>query len=281
LVQFIQPIAIGFVAYSAYKIAEKVIHTKTSVALMVSGAMLAYSFQLPAVLPLLLLAGGLITTFRYSKIPEVREKQPLRIEWANFILWLGVLVAAAVLGHYTRWLPVRLFENFYRNGSLVFGGGQVLAPLLFAEFVEFKRYLTAPEFLSGLGLVQAMPGPNFSFASYIGTLAMRREDAGVSGQLLGSLVATAGIFLPGTFLIFFLIRFWDQLKQYRVVKASLEGINAVSAGLVWAATFLLYHPLPDTPINLVLIAITFLLLLWNKIPSYVIIAAGLTAGALL
>ncbi|MGY2130878.1 chromate efflux transporter [Hymenobacter sp. HD11105] len=281
LVQFIQPIAIGFVAYSAYKIAEKVIHTKTSVALMVSGAMLAYSFQLPAVLPLLLLAGGLITTFRYSKIPEVREKQPLRIEWANFALWLGVLVTAAVLGHYTRWLPVRLFENFYRNGSLVFGGGQVLAPLLFAEFVEFKRYLTAPEFLSGLGLVQAMPGPNFSFASYIGALAMRREEAGVSGQLLGSLVATAGIFLPGTFLIFFLIRFWDQLKQYRVVKASLEGINAVSAGLVWAATFLLYHPLPDTPINLVLIAVTFLLLLWNKIPSYVIIAVGLTAGALL
>jgi chromate transporter len=126
-----------------------------------------------------------------------------------------------------------------------------------------------------------MPGPNFSFASYVGALAMRRADTGVSGQLLGSLVATAGIFLPGTFLIFFLIRFWDQLKQYRVVKASLEGINAVSAGLVWAATFLLYHPLPDTPINLVLIAVTFLLLLWNKIPSYVIIGIGLTAGALL
>ncbi|WP_315985155.1 chromate efflux transporter [Hymenobacter sp. BT188] len=280
LVQFVQPIAIGFVAYSAYKIAEKVIHTKTSVALMVSGAMLAYSFQLPAVLPLLLLAGGLITAFRYSKLPQVEQKQPLRVEWANFILWLGVLVAAAVLGHYTRWLPVRLFENFYRNGSLVFGGGQVLAPLLFAEFVEFKRYLTAPEFLSGLGLVQAMPGPNFSFASYIGTLAMRREDAGVSGQLLGALVASAGIFLPGTFLIFFLIRFWDQLKQYRVVKASLEGINAVSAGLVWAATFLLYHPLPDTPINLILVAATFLLLLWNKIPSYAIIGAGLLAGLL-
>ncbi|TGE20621.1 chromate efflux transporter [Hymenobacter aquaticus] len=280
LVQYIQPIAVGFVAYSAYKIAEKVIHTKTSVALMVAASMLAYRFQLPSVLPLLLLAGGAITTFRYRKMPVLEKKEPLRIEWANFALWLAVLVGAAVLGHYTRLLPVRLFENFYRNGSLVFGGGQVLAPLLFAEFVEFKHYLSTQEFLSGLGLVQAMPGPNFSFASYIGALAMRQEGSGISGQILGAVVAAAGIFMPGTLLIFFLIRFWDQLKQYRVVKASLEGINAVSAGLVCAATFLLYHPLPDTPINLALVAATFLVLLWDKLPSYVIVLAGLAAGIL-
>ncbi|UOQ54256.1 chromate efflux transporter [Hymenobacter cellulosivorans] len=278
VVQYIQPIAVGFVAYSAYKIAEKVIHTKTSVALMVAASMLAYRFQLPSVLPLLLIAGGVITTFRYRKMPVLEKKEPLNIEWANFALWLAVLVGAAVLGHYTRLLPVRLFENFYRNGSLVFGGGQVLAPLLFAEFVEFKGYLTTQEFLSGLGLVQAMPGPNFSFASYIGALAMRQEGSGISGQILGAVVAAAGIFMPGTLLIFFLIRFWDQLKQYRVVKASLEGINAVSAGLVCAATFLLYHPLPDTPVNLALVAATFLVLLWDKFPSYVIVLAGLAAG---
>ena len=278
LVQYIQPIAVGFVAYSAYKIAEKVIHTKTSVALMVASALLAYRFQLPTVLPLLLLGGGLITTFRYRKLTPVVDKQPLRIEWANFILWIGVLIGAAVLGHYTRELPVLLFENFYRNGSLVFGGGQVLAPLLFAEFVEFKHYLTPPEFLSGYGLTQALPGPNFAFASYIGALSMR--EYGLGGQILGGLVAAAGIFMPGTLLIFFLIRFWDQLKQYRVVKASLEGVNAVSAGLVCAAVFLLYHPLPDTPINLGLIGATFMVLLWEKVPSYMIVAAGLLAGAL-
>ena len=175
---------------------------------------------------------------------------------------------------------MRLFENFYRNGSLVFGGGQVLAPLLYTEFVEFKHYLTSEEFLSGLGLVQALPGPNFSFASYIGALAMRRDGSDLSGQLLGAVVGAAGIFMPGTLLIFFLIRFWDQLKRYRVVKASLEGINAVSAGLVCAATFLLYHPLPDTPVNLGLIAATFLLLLWNKIPSYIIVGAALAAGVI-
>ncbi len=277
LVQYVQPVAVGFVAYSAYKIAQKVIHTKTAVGLMVAAALLVYWVQVPWLMPLLLVAGGLVTTARYRKMPQ-QDKLPLQIEWANFVLWLGVLIGAAVLGQYTQLLPVRLFENFYRNGSLVFGGGQVLAPLLYTEFVEFKHYLTSEEFLSGLGLVQALPGPNFSFAAYIGALAMRPEGQGLSGQLLGALVGSVGIFMPGTLLIFFLIRFWDQLKRYRVVQASLEGINAVSAGLVWAATFLLYHPLPDTPINLGLIGVTFLLLLWEKVPSYIIVGAALMAG---
>ena len=247
-------------------------------------------------LPLLLLAGGAVTTVHYGKHAIVQEKKPLRVEWANFALWLGILVGAAVLGHYTRLLPVRLFENFYRNGSLVFGGGQVLAPLLFAEFVEFKHYLTGPEFLSGLGLVQAMPGPNFSVAAYIGALAMR-PAGGTGMQVVGALVGTAGIFLPGTFLIFFVIRFWDRLRQYRVVQASLEGINAVSAGLVCAATFLLYHPLPyrllalpfhlhlgpidALPLNPLLVGTTFLLLLWEKVPSVAIVGVALVAGAVL
>ncbi|WP_239691515.1 chromate efflux transporter [Hymenobacter lapidarius] len=294
LVQFVQPVAVGFVAFSAYRIAQKVIHTKTAVGLMVSAAMMAYFFQLPWMLPLLLVAGGAVTTVRYRKHAIVQEKKPLRVEWANFLLWLGILVGAAVLGHYTRWLPVRLFENFYRNGSLVFGGGQVLAPLLYAEFVEFKGYLTGAEFLSGLGLVQAMPGPNFSIAAYIGALAMRPEG-GPGMQVAGALVGTAGIFLPGTFLIFFVIRFWDRLRQYRVVQASLEGINAVSAGLVCAATFLLYHPLPDKylalpfqwgpidtlPVNPLLVGTTFLLLLWEKMPSVAIVATALLAGVLI
>ncbi len=161
LVQFVQPVAVGFVAFSAYRIAEKVIHTKTAVGLMVAAAMLAYFFQLPWMLPLLLLAGGAVTTVRYRKHAIVQEKKPLRVEWANFVLWLGILVGAAVLGHYTQLLPVRLFENFYRNGSLVFGGGQVLAPLLYAEFVEFKHYLTGAGVSVGPGAGAGHAGAQF------------------------------------------------------------------------------------------------------------------------
>ena len=279
LVRLVGPMAVGFVAFSAYRIAEKVIHTKTSVALMVVGAVVAYFFQKPWVLPLLLAGGGLTTTLRWRRLQPVREKQPMRVEWANLVLWLSVLLGAAVLGQYTRALPVRLFENFYRNGSLVFGGGQVLGPLLFAEFVEFKHYLSSGEFLAGLGLVQAVPGPNFSLAAYIGALSMR--DWGPHGQLLGAAVGAAGIFLPGTLLIFFLIRIWDQLKQYRVVKASLEGINAVSAGLVCAAAVLLWHPLPASPLNVGLVAGTFLALLTDRVPGWALVGGALVGGALI
>ncbi len=292
LVQFVQPVAVGFVAFSAYRISEKVIHTKTAVGLMVMAAMVAYFFQLPWVLPVLLVAGGAVTTVRYRKHAIVHEKNPVRIQWANGALWLGILLGAALLGHYTQWLPVRLFENFFRNGSLVFGGGQVLAPLLFAEFVEFKHYLSGPEFLSGLGLVQAMPGPNFSLAAYIGALAMRPTGGGNLSMVLGAVVGATGIFLPGTLLIFFVIRFWDRMRQYRAVQASLEGINAVSAGLVCAATFLLYHPLPYRlldfpghigpitviPLNPLLVGVTFLVLLWEKVPSVALIGVALAAG---
>jgi chromate transporter len=108
------------------------------------------------------------------------------------------------------------------------------------------------------------------------------REYGFWGQLLGSIVSTAGIFLPGTILIFFIIRFWDKLKKYRMVKASLEGINAASAGIVTATAILLLQPMMvpigEGWLNYLLIVGTFMLLVFTKIPSPFIIIAGLIAG---
>ncbi|MHC2992738.1 chromate transporter [Pontibacter sp. HJ8] len=273
--RFIQPMAVGFVAYAAYAISSKVVHTKLAVSIMVVSGVLAYFFQSPWVYPLLLIAGGAITALRFKQHPQEKDKQ-LNIQWSNFILYVGVLVTAAVVGATTSSLPVRLFENFYRNGSMVFGGGQVLIPLMFTEFVSFKKYMTAEEFLSGFAIVQALPGPVFSFCAFIGSLAMREH--GVWGQLLGSFVASVGIFLPGTFLIFFVIRFWDGLKKYRVVRASLEGISAVSSGMVVAAAVMLYHPIDNTPQNFGIVVATFCLLLFTRIPPPILILTGFLLG---
>ncbi|MFT7281140.1 MAG: chromate transporter, partial [Cyclobacteriaceae bacterium] len=173
-------------------------------------------------------------------------------------------------------LPIKTFENFYRNGSLIFGGGQVLVPLLFTEFVEFKAYLTSEEFISGYALVQALPGPTFSFSAYLGALIMR--EWGVGGEILGALLAAAGIFLPGTFLIFFVARFWGELKKYRVIKASLEGISAVSSGMVIAATFYLIEPIDVNFVNYGLMFGTTFLMFFSKIPTPLIILTGLLLG---
>ena len=273
--RFIHPMAVGFVAFAAYKISSRVVNTKTGIFLMIIAAILAYFFHSPWIFPLLLLAGGAVTAIRFRKHPQEKNKK-INVDWSNFILFIAVLLGAAALGAATRWLPVRLFENFYRNGSLIFGGGQVLIPLMYSEFVDFKHYLTSEEFLSGFALSQAMPGPTFIFCTYIGTLAMR--PYGFLGQLLGSFVATIGIFLPGTFLIFFIIRFWGELKKYRIIKASLEGINAVSSGMVIAAAVLLYQPIESSALNMSLVVATFALLLWTKVPPYLLIFTGILAG---
>jgi len=274
--KFIQPMAIGYILFAAQVTIRKMIRTAEAAILMMIAAFVAFFYNSPFIFPIMLFLGGLITTHNYKKQPVIEEKIGLKIQWRNFILWGGVLIGAALLGHYTRLLPIRLFENFYRNGSLIFGGGQVLVPYLFTEFVEYKKYLTAEEFLTGYAISQSIPGPTFSISSYIGALSMR--EWGLPGFVLGGMVAAAGIFLPGTFLIFFVIRFWDEMKKFRPVRAALEGINAVSCGMLMAAAYLLFEPMESTLFNILAIIGTYLLLRFSKIPSPLIIVLGVAAG---
>ena len=278
--RFIQPMAVGIVGYGAYKISLKTVQTKTGIVIMVVAAVVSYFFQTPFVFPAVLLTAGLITAFKYKKQPK-EEKQKLQISWANFLLWAGVLLLAAALGGVTKSLPIRLFENFYRNGSLIFGGANVLTPLLYTEFVQYapKQYLSSQEFLSGWAVAQAFPGPVFSFSAYIGALSMR--EYGIGGEILGAIMSAAGIFLPGTFLIFFVIRFWENLKRYRAVRASLEGITAASAGLVAAAAVIMFQPLENSIMNFSVVIVTYCLLAFTRIPSPFIILGGLLLGIVL
>ena len=276
--KFIQPMAVGFISFGAYTIASKVINTKTAGALMALSAIVTYFINKPAALPIVLVFAGTLTAFKYKK-HAVEDKEKVKIKWGNFTLWGLVLVAAALLGAFTQDRFVLLFENFYRNGSLIFGGGQVLIPFLNTEFVEAKGFLSSEEFLSGLGIVQAVPGPVFSISSYVGALSVR--DLGIGGQILAGFISACGIFLPGTFLIFFVIRFWDSLKKFRVVRASLEGIHAASAGMVAAAAFILFEPIDSSILNISVVIGTFLLLTYSKVPSPLIILAGLIAGFLI
>ncbi|MEM6843526.1 MAG: chromate efflux transporter [Bacteroidota bacterium] len=276
--RFIQPMAVGFVFYAAYTLSVKVVNTRTGIILMIVATITSFLIRKPFIYPLLLLLAGVITALKYRKHPP-EKKEKLSVKWGNLTLWISILVVAAITAGITQAIPVRIFENFYRNGSLIFGGGQVLIPLLYTEFVNFKGYLTSEEFLTGYALVQAIPGPVFSFSAFIGSLAMR--DYGIGGEVLGAFVASLGIFLPGTFLIFFMLRFWDSLKKYRVIKASLEGIVAASAGMVIAAALLLLEPLELSYLNIGIVVGTALLLQFTKIPAPVIILVGLALGVLL
>ena len=276
--RFVPAMAVGFVSYSAYSLSIRSVHTRTGIVVMILAGVLSYFIRSPFFYPAALIVAGVITAFKYKAQPK-EAKIPIRISWANFILWAGVLILAAALGAVTHNLPIRLFENFYRNGSLIFGGGQVLTPLLYTEFVELKHYLTSREFLSGYAIAQSIPGPVFSFSAYIGALSMK--GSGIGGQIAGALVSAAGIFLPGTFLIFFVIRFWESLKKFRAVRASLEGISAASSGLVAAAAVFLFQPLDNAFATYAFTIGTFALLTFTKIPSGIVILIGLLLGYIL
>ena len=107
------------------------------------------------------------------------------------------------------------------------------------------------------------------------------RNYGIGGEIVGALMASLGIFLPGTFLIFFMVRFWDGLKKHRVIKASLEGIVAASSGMVIAAALLLLEPLSLSVWNVGIVVGTILLLQFTRIPPPVIILGGLLAGIFL
>lgn len=274
--RFLQPIAVGFVTHAAFRLASFTIKSNAGMALMLCTVLVSFYYHSPWVTPFLIMSGGALTAIRYKNLQRSAEKQRFDFHWINILLFFSILIGAAVLGQLSNWKLIRIFENFYRNGSMIFGGGQVLIPLMYNEFVSFKHYLSQQEFLSGYAFVQALPGPVFAFCSYLGVFAMREH--GFWGQLLGSMVSSAGIFLPGTLLIFFVYRFWDQLKKYRVVKASLEGINAVSCGLVATAALLLIQPMEINSPNLVCMIGTFLLLYFTKVPGYMLVLAGLFGG---
>jgi chromate transporter len=222
------------------------------------------------------------------------NKPLVNIRWANLTLMLMILVFAALLGAITKSNfpklsePVRLFENTYRMGSLVFGGGNILYSMILTEFVEFKQkqYLTIQEFSTGLGLLQAIPGPTFTIATYANGIAMKKLGYGVMGQLLGCGVGTIAVFLPGTLLIFFLYPIWNQIKQYPIVYRSLDGIIAISVGFLWSAAFIMLLSFVkqidinhiDSLLSLVVFLITFVSLRYQKIPAIFLVVLSICLG---
>lgn len=284
--RYMSPIAVGFVAYASLQFVQKVIKTKTAFLLMLVAGCVAFVFHKPWIFPIIIVLGGAITTLKFRRYPRQKDKN-IQIKWRNLTYFILIFVIVGVLSEATRrfsfGLPFRLAENFYRTGTLIFGGGQVLIPLMLTEFVQIKKLVSIEEFSSGYAFSQLVPGPTFSFAVFIGALCMR--EYGIMGEVLGGLIAAFGVFLPGTLLIFFVIQFWDELKKYRVVRASLEGINAASAGLVVAGfglmLFASYQSILSINmlfLNIGIIITTFLLLQFTKIPPPVLILIGFLVG---
>ncbi|MEC2290200.1 chromate transporter [Bacillus licheniformis] len=187
-------------------------------------------------------------------------------------LFFGLLILLPVLREMTSSGWIAMFDSFYRSGSLVFGGGHVVLPLLEREFVP-AGWLSEEAFLAGYGAAQAVPGPLFTFAAYLGAV--------ISGWQ-GGLLATAAIFLPAFLLILGTLPFWDTLRRNPKVKGALMGVNAAVVGILISA---FYHPIWTSsvlaPIDFAFAAVLFSLLVYWKLSPWIIVAAGAVGGAML
>lgn len=304
LFTFIQPMAVGFIVYAATKSYQISIHnTITRTILLVSIGLSFALFKLPWIFPLLIVAGGFVTNLSDKRIPQ-KGIPPRKIKWGNIWLFAIIFLAAGICSELARkndWpnrRPINLFENNYRFGSLVFGGGQVLIPMMYEQFVERPKSeavirknqnkkesvvsMDRDDFYTGAGIVRAIPGPVFSIAAYTGGMAM--NDKGVYWQLLGCLIGAVAIFLPSALLVLFFYPIWHNLKKYAVVYRSLEGINAVVVGIMVASVFYMMKDITLTSMNTVsllnigVIAGTAALLNFTRIPSPVIVLICLALG---
>ena len=301
LFKFIQPMAIGFLAYAAFKAYHiSIKNTITQIIMLVALPATYLLFKTPWVIPVLIICGGVATNFSSKRIPEKEVIKPKQIRWTNIWVFVLIFVVAGFLSETARkqnWehkKPYNLFENFYRFGSFVFGGGDVLIPLMLDQYVVRPTSeavakknpdiikVEREELLTGAGMVRAIPGPVFSIASFMGGIALKREGKKV--QLLGCIIGSIAIFLPSALLVLFFFPVWQNLRKFVVVYRSLEGINAAVVGIMIAATLYLLKDVSIMSlstisfVNIGVILGTFLILQYSKIPAPFIVLACLLFG---
>jgi chromate transporter len=301
--KFIQPMAIGFIAYSTFRIFGIAVHnTITTIIMLVATVATFLAFKSPWVFPSLIVLAGIATNFSDKRIPQ-KGIRPKQIKWGNILIFIAVFGIAGYLSEtassekWTNRKPINLFENSYRFGSLVFGGGDVLIPLMYEQYVtrpETKHIqekgrdvlkMSRADFLTGSGMVRAIPGPVFSIGSFTGGMVMREE--GPFMQLLGCIIGTIAIFLPSALLVLFFFPVWNNLKKYAVIYRSLEGINAAVVGIMAGATcylikdvflFSLIDGQRVGILDLMIVAGTFLILNSNKVAAPFVVMACLLLG---
>lgn len=226
----------------------------------------------------IILIAAILGYFLYKHQQESGEEAtvnfPISRKFAVICLTLffGLLVLLPILREITSVDWIAMFDSFYRSGSLVFGGGHVVLPLLEREFVP-TGWLSEEAFLAGYGAAQAVPGPLFTFAAYLGA---------VMNGWQGGLLATAAIFLPAFLLIYGTLPFWDTLRRNAKVKGALMGVNAAVVGILIAA---FYQPIWTSsilaPVDFAFAAILFSMLVYWKLPPWIIVVTGAIGGTLI
>jgi chromate transporter len=250
----------------------------------IAGVALAISLFIPSALGqvLTIVFGGIAGFLFLRNFREIRElrnpqspsavlleKNSLKTSAAFAILFVTLLFILPAVSANADSRALEMFDSFFRAGSLVFGGGHVVLPLLKAEVVN-QGWVSADQFMAGYGAVQAVPGPLFSFAAYLGAVSNRAPSG-----ILGALLCLFAIFAPSFLMIFGGLPLWERLKNLSGMRPMMSGINAAVVGVLAAA---FYSPVWTsailTPIDFALAAVCLMLLMYWKLSPVIVVAFG-------
>lgn len=270
-------VAVAIVAHAVISMGQKLASTRITATIAIASAAVVLTWQTAYTQVGVILLSGLLGLSLFKDHGEaapvthhtpVKDHRPAAFLGIFFILLFTLPILRETIAHPL----VTLFDSFYRSGSLVFGGGHVVLPLLELELVP-AGWISKADFLTGYGATQAVPGPLFTFSSYLGAMI-----AGVPG----SLVALIAVFLPSFLLVVGVLPYWDALRKNKQIKAALVSINAAVVGILAAA---LYTPLWTSAIlsvqDFVLGMLLFGLLMFWKTPAWAVVVLGAAGGLLL
>lgn len=274
-------VAVAVVAQAVWGMGRTLCPDRARATLAVAATLLTLAWP-GAVTQVLVIVAGALVGWRFLPIADQEPHLPLalavsrRVGFFLLLLFFALLAGLPLAAAGSDSTALAAFDAFYRAGSLVFGGGHVVLPLLRAEVVP-SGWVSDADFLAGYGAAQAVPGPLFTFAAYLGAV-MNGPPTGWPGALL-CLVA---IFLPAFLLIVGVLPYWERLRGYQSVAAAFNGVNASVVGILLAA---LYDPIWTSAIrtqrDFALAAAAFAaLVFWKVRPLGVVVATALSAAVL-
>jgi chromate transporter len=270
--------AVAVVATAVWGMARTLAPDRERATIAIAAAILALSAPVAAVQVGIIAAAGLVG-WRLLPAPGARVtphevvRVSRRLGGAALALFAVLLIALPLARSLSTSTALAVFDSFFRAGSLVFGGGHVVLPLLQAEVVP-PGWVTEQQFLAGYGAAQAVPGPLFTFAAYLGAV-MRPAPNGVAGAAL----ALVAVFLPSFLLVVGTLPFWDAVRTRADFQAALRGINAAVVGILLAA---FYHPVWTGAVaargDVVIALAAFALLTFWKVPPWLVVLLCALAG---
>jgi chromate transporter len=274
-------VAVAVVAQAVWGMARSLWVDRQRASLGIGAAALALALPSTMAQVGIIVLGALVGWCLLSA-PANKEFAPMAVPLSRSVgigalaIFLVLLIGLPVVANGSTNHAIKLIDSFYRSGSLVFGGGHVVLPLLQQEVVP-TGWISNDAFLAGYGAAQAVPGPLFTFAAYLGT-AMRPSPNG----WLGGLVCLLAIFLPSFLLLAGVLPFWDDVRRRSAMQSALQGVNAAVVGLLLAA---LYTPVWTSAIKgptdfIVAILAVLLLAFWNVPPWLVVVLGALGAAGI-